>query len=223
MLHRWWWKITGVILLLYTFIGGFLGGVPMKPILNETIRNLYFHVAMWFGMMIFFIISLIHSIKYLRTGKQQHDWYALEYANTGILFGILGLITGAIWANYTWGQPWSNDPKQLGAAIALLIYFAYIVLRNSIPDLDKRARIGAVYNIFAFCMLFPTIWILPRLAESLHPGGAGNPAFNTKDIDSRMRLIFWFGAVPGWTLLGTWITTLRLRVKMAAEKKLNHA
>jgi heme exporter protein C len=132
---------------------------------------------------------------------------------------MLGLITGSIWATYTWGKPWSNDPKQLGAAIAILIYLAYLVLRNSMTDLDKRARIGAVYNIFAFAMLFPTLWIIPRLVESLHPGGMGNPAFNTKDIDSRMRMIFWFGAFPGWTLLGVWITTLRFRLKMLEEKK----
>ncbi|MBE7170919.1 MAG: cytochrome c biogenesis protein CcsA [Williamsia sp.] len=220
MLHRSWWKILGVALLLYAFVAGFIGPVPAKPILNETIRNLYFHVAMWFGMMIFFIVSLVYSIKYLRSGNLKHDWYAVEFANSGLLFGVLGLTTGAIWANYTWGKPWSNDIKQLGAAIAILIYFAYLVLRNSIPDLDKRARIGAVYNVFAFAMLFPTIWIIPRLVDSLHPGGMGNPAFNTKDIDSRMRLVFWPGAVPGWTLLGLWITSLRLRLKILEEKKL---
>ena len=56
------------------------------------------------------------------------DIYSREYAKTGILFGVLGLITGAIWANYTWGEAWSNDPKQLLAAIALLIYAAYFIL-----------------------------------------------------------------------------------------------
>lgn len=221
MLRKSWWKILCVILLTYAFIAGFLGGVPVKPILNETIRNLYFHVAMWFSMMVFLIMSLVHSVKYLRTSNIRHDVYAVEYANCGIVFGVLGLITGAIWANYTWGKPWSNDPKQLGAAIAILIYLAYLVLRNSMTDLDKRARIGAVYNIFAFAMLFPTIWIIPRLVESLHPGGMGNPAFNTKDIDARMRVIFWLGAIPGWTLLGVWITTLRYRLKIIEEKKLS--
>jgi heme exporter protein C len=221
MLRKSWWKILSVLLLLYTFIAGFLGGVPVKPILNETIRNLYFHVAMWFCMMIFFIVSVVYSIKYLRSSNIRFDIYAVEYANAGIVFGALGLITGSFWARYTWGAFWSNDPKQIGAAIALLIYLAYFVLRNSVTDLDKRSRIGAVYNIFAFAMLFPTIWIIPRLVESLHPGGMGNPAFNTKDVDSRMRVIFWFGAIPGWSLLGTWITTLRIRVALLSEKKLN--
>ena len=213
-----WWKLLSFFLLLYTFTAGFLGKVPARPILNETIRNLYFHVAMWFGMMIFFIVSVIYSIKYLRHNRPSDDAYAAEFARTGIVFGLLGLITGSVWARYTWGDFWSNDPKQLGAAIALLIYFAYFVLRNSLTDIDKSARISAVYNVFAFAMLFPTIWIIPRLVESLHPGGMGNPALDTKDIDSRMRIIFWFGAIPGWTLLGVWITTLRIRLQLLSIK-----
>jgi len=222
MLRKNWWKILSVLFLLYAFIAGFLGAVPVKPILNETIRNLYFHVAMWFCMMIFFIISLVYSVKYLRNNNDVNDIYALEYSKIGILFGLLGLTTGSVWARYTWGSFWSNDPKQLGAAIALLIYFAYLVLRSSITDIDKQARIGAVYNIFAFAMLFPTIWIIPRMVESLHPGGmGGNNTFN--NIDSRMRLIFYFGAIPGWTLLGVWITTLRIRLKLLQEKKFRNA
>jgi heme exporter protein C len=217
MLRQNWWKIVCVILLFYTLIAGFLGEVPAKPILNETIRNLYFHVAMWMAMMITFIISLVYSILYLRTNKSFYDISALEYAKTGIVFGTLGVLTGSIWARWTWGAFWSNDPKQLGAIIALLIYLAYLVLRNSMTDLDKRARIGAVYNIFAFAMLFPTIWIIPRMVESLHPGGMGNPALDTRDIDARMRMIFYPAAVPGWTLLGVWITTLRIRLTLLKE------
>lgn len=221
MLRQSWWKILSLVLLIITFVAGFLGNVPAKPILNETIRNLYFHVSMWFCMMIFFIISLVYSIKYLRNNKLIYDRYALEYAKTGLLFGVLGLLTGMLWAKYTWGQFWSNDPKQLGAAIALLIYFAYLVLRNSMADEDKRARTSAVYNVFAFAMLIPTIWVIPRLMDSLHPGGMGNPALSSGDIDSRMRTIFWPAAVPGWTLLGVWITTLRIRLRRMEDITLN--
>ncbi len=214
MLRRNWWKILSFLFLLYTFTAGFLGNVPAKPILNETIRNLYFHVAMWFGMMIFFIVSLVYSLKYLRHNNPVHDIRAVEFARTGIVFGTLGLLTGSVWARWAWGAFWSNDPKQIGAAVALLIYLAYFVLRNSLTDRDKSARISAVYNVFAFAMLFPTIWIIPRMVESLHPGGMGNPALDTNDIDSRMRVIFWFGAIPGWTLLGLWITNLRTRIQL---------
>ena len=222
MLRQRWWKIACIVLLLYTFIAGFLGGVPAKPILHETIRNFYFHVGMWMPMMIFFIISVTYSVKYLRSSNPNFDIYALEYAKTGIVYGCLGLLTGSIWAGFTWGAFWSNDPKQLGTVVALLIYLAYLVLRNSMTDMDKRARIGAVYNIFAFAMLFPTIWIIPRMVESLHPGGLGsNPAFGAED--GRMAAIFWLASVPGWTLLGIWISTLRIRLQLLLDKGSYHA
>jgi len=177
---------------------------------------------MWFGMMVLFIVSVIYAIKYLRNPSIDADIYSREYAKTGIVFGVLGLITGAIWANYTWGEFWSNDPKQLSAAIALLVYAAYFVLRNSIPEMDKRAKVAAVYNIFSCAILIPTIWIIPRMVESLHPGGQGvegNPGLNGKDLDPGMRLVFW-PAVLGWTLLGAWITTLQIRVEQLKEKQL---
>jgi len=204
---------------------GFLVKIPvLDGRMQQSVRNLFFHVPMWFCMQTLFTVSVIYAIRYLRSQNPVHDIYAVEYARAGILFGVLGLITGAIWANYQWGKPWSGDPKQNGAAIALLIYFAYFVLRGSMNDIDKRSRISAVYNIFAFAMLFPTIWILPRLTESLHPGGMGsegNPGLNPNDTSPEMEMVF-LPAIIGWILLGVWITTLRIRLQIVTEKKLAH-
>lgn len=227
-----WWKILSFLLLVYTIVGGFLLDVPRLFILNETIRNLYFHVCMWFGMMILFSTSFVYSIKYLRGFNLRNDIYAHQYAAVGSFFGILGYATGTIWANYTWvtdqSQSLGNilrEPKLIGAAIALLIYGAYFVLRGSFTDMDKKARVSAVYNIFAFAMLFPSIWIIPRLVGSLHPGSpgseSGNPALNFKDIDGRLRMVF-YPAIIGWTLLGVWITTLRIRLQLIKDKTLLH-
>jgi len=213
---RHWWKIAGILLLMYTFIAGFTISVPDIGNLQHTIRNFFFHVPMWFGQMLLVTLSAIYSIAYLGKYHYKYDVYATEFAKTGIVFGILGLVTGAIWANYTWGAPWNNDPKQLGAAIALLIYLAYFVLRNSIPDHDKRGRIAAVYNIFAYCIYIPMIMILPRMVESLHPGGKGvdgNPGLSGSDLDPALRMVFWPG-VLGWILLGLWISQLRIRLSM---------
>ena len=212
-----WWKIAAIVCLIYAVVAGMLLPVPARPIVNESIRNLYYHVPMWFSMMILMTVSVFYSIKYLRSSKLESDIKARFYASTGMLLGLLGIITGAIWANYTWGAPWSNDIKQILAAIALLIYAAYFVLRNSIEDIDKKARVGAVYNIFAYTMLFPTLFIIPRLYESLHPGGEGNPAISQRDIDPIMRVVFW-PAVLGWTLLGIWITTLHIRLQKLTDK-----
>jgi heme exporter protein C len=228
-MYKSWWKIVSVILLVYTFTAGILTEVPRLPALQETIRNLYFHVCIWFAMMILFTISVVNAVRYLRTFNHKYDIYARQYAVVGIVMGILGYVTGAIWMSYTWADPnnpafesfsaLAREPKLIGAAIGLLIYFAYLVLRDSINDMDKRARISAVYNIFAYAMLFPSIWILPRILPSLHPGREGNPALNTSDIDSSMRIVF-YPAVIGWTLLAVWITTIKIRLSLLKEKKM---
>ncbi len=186
--------------------------VPALEIINETIRNLYFHVPMWFAMILLFLGSFIYAIKYLRSGNLLHDIYSAELTKIGIVFSVLGMLTGMEWAKYTWGEAWSNDPKQLGTAICMLIYFAYLILRGGLKDEEKRAKISAVYNVFAFAMMIPLLWILPRMVDSLHPGNGGNPGFNTYDLDRGMRMVF-YPAIIGWFLLGLWITTLNIRVR----------
>src|SRR5690606_2004565 len=124
-------KISAIVLLLYVHIGGLLFAVPRLDILNETIRALYFHVPLWFGMILLFVLSVYHAIRYLLKPEIESDRKSVEYANVGLLFGILGIVTGMLWANYTWGSFWHGDPKQNGAAIALLVYLAYFVLRAS--------------------------------------------------------------------------------------------
>lgn len=191
---------------------GFLGPVPAMPILHETIRNLFFHVTMWFGLMIMMIVNLVYSIRYLAKAQPKDDIYAEESGVTGMYFGVAGLITGMIWANYTWGAPWVNDPQLNGAAGTMLAYAAYFILRNAIEDEHRRARLSAVYSIFAFVMMIVFIQVLPKLTDTLHPGRGGNPGFNSYDLDSRLRLVF-YPAIIGWTLLGVWIMTLRVRLR----------
>lgn len=236
-MNKWWWKILCVFLLVYTLLAGLLwNNVPRVPNLEETIRNLYFHVCMWFAMMILFTASAVQAVKYLRTSNLRHDLRSRSFATTGIVFGLLGYATGTIWMSYTWVDPnrpayesfaqIAKEPKLIGAALALLIYFAYLVLRSSVTDIDKRARIGAVYNIFAYAFLFPAIWIIPRLLPSLHPGGEGpggvktdNPALDFKALAPQMRYVF-YPAIIGWTLLGVWITNLSVRLQSLKDKML---
>jgi heme exporter protein C len=215
-----WLKIIAIALLLYVHIGGLLFDVPRLNILNETIRALYFHVPMWFGMVLLFLGSFVYSIKYLSKPSFDRDVKSVEFANVGLVFGILGMITGMLWANYTWGTPWHGDPKQNGAAIALLVYLAYFILRGSIQNEEQRARLSAVYNIFAFAAMIPLIFIIPRLTSSMHPGSGGNPGFNMYDLDSKMRLVF-YPAVIGWFLIGVWIVLLRIKMSLLEETILN--
>jgi heme exporter protein C len=214
-----WYKILAIILLFYVHLTGMLLEAPRLNILNETVRALYFHVPMWFGMVLLYSLSVFYAFKYLHNPLSGNDIKSQAYAHVGTAFGILGIVTGMLWANYTWGSPWHGDPKQNGAAIALLIYLAYFVLRGSIQNEEQKARLSAVYNIFAFASMIPLIFIIPRLQDSMHPGNGGNPGFNAYDLDSRMRAIF-YPAVIGWFLIGVWIASLRIRVGVLQNRAL---
>lgn len=216
-MQKHWWKALSILLITYSIVAGFLGDVPARDILNETIRNLYFHVTMWFAMISMMAISLGYSIGYLRNFSSNRDARAYLFAEMGLVFSFLGITTGAVWAKFTWGAFWTNDPKLNGTAITILIYLAYFILRGSMDDPDKKARISAVYNIFAFVLMVVFIGVLPRITDSLHPGNGGNPGFNQYDMDSAMRKVF-YPAVVGWILFGAWITQIRYKQVLIKQK-----
>lgn len=216
-----WWKILGALLIVYTVVAGFLGPVPRLDILNETIRNVYFHVPIWFAMLFQMGVSLYYAIRYLASADPKMDIYSNQAAQVGLFFTMPGILTGSLWARYTWGTWWTfQDPKLNGVAVAILIYLAYFILRSSIADEQKRARISAVYNIFAFVMMFLFIMILPRLTDSLHPGNGGNPAFGKYDLDNNMRMVF-YPAVIGWILMSMWILDVKKRLAILNYKAEN--
>ncbi|MBK8626224.1 MAG: cytochrome c biogenesis protein CcsA [Saprospiraceae bacterium] len=190
---------------------------PYRNILNETIRNTFFHVALWFAMFLLLIAGLYHAVMYLRTGLYDHDIQSASFNKIAILYGVLGLLTGSVWAKFTWNTFWTTDVKLNMTAIAMLIYLAYLVLRGSSSDHDRRAKLSASYSIFAFLALIPLVFVIPRLTDSLHPGNGGNPALGGEDLDHTLRMFF-YPSIIALTMLGTWMATLLLRYERLKEK-----
>ena len=163
-----WWKALAVLVLVYVIIAGFTIEIPIIGTNGQSSRGLFFHVPMWICMYTMFTISVVNSVLYLAKYDLRKDAYASAAASVGVFYGILGFATGTLWATYTWGGSFTRDPKQMLTAVALMIYMAYLVLRLSIPDIDKRARISAVFNVFAFALLIPFIPEAPPRLDS-HP------------------------------------------------------
>ena len=213
MLKLSWWKFLTIAMMLYLLIGGILIDVPGDVgMLDQTIRNLFFHVPMWFAMMLLLGGSWVFSMMYLNSQKIEHHRWASALANTGLLAGFCGIFTGMLWASATWGTPWTRDPKLNGAAVGILIYVAYWLLRKSISDPISNRKISAIYNVFVYPIFIALIWIMPKLSDfSIHPGSGDTVGFNQYDLNNNMRLVF-YPAIIGWTLLFLWITELRVRI-----------
>ena len=218
--------VRGAVAMVMTavIVLGFFGWIPELAIIEQSARNLYFHVPMWFTLMAATVVSAYHSLHYLRTGDPIRDVRAREAARAALVFGLLGIVTGMLWARFTWyegtGKWWNFDPKQSMAAVLLLIYGAYFILRDSIDAAETRGRIAAVYNLFAVVTMPFLLYILPRQMVSLHPGAEGTPAFSSTDLAPAMRWIF-YPSVLAFIGLFWLLYTQRVRIAWLRERLRN--
>jgi heme exporter protein C len=196
-------------------------GFPNRIILYESIRNLLYHVPMWFSMIFLLCLAALYAMRYLNTGNLNFDLRSDALIRTAILAGLLGCLTGSAWASVTWGSWWPRDPKLNGVAIGMVMYLAYLLLRNGMRDEHQRARIASVYNLFVFPIFISLIVIMPKLAgDSLHPGAGGTVTFKQYDLDNTLRLYF-YPAIIGWICIFAWMASMLYRYKKL-ETQINY-
>lgn len=215
------WKYIVALWMTGVIIAGFLIPIPDIPILKESARNLFLHVPMWFTMAVCFAAGLVYSIKYLNTPDLEIDRKAEAATQVGLLFGICGLITGSIWARFTWGSWWTfAEPRMNLSALGMMIYVGYFVLRTAFENPEKRAKIAAVFNVFAATTIPFLLYIIPRQLPSLHPGAEGNPAFS-EITAPELRYIF-YPAVVGFIALSVWLYDILYRYKKVKHELEHH-
>jgi heme exporter protein C len=212
-----WWKYVIAFWMTGIIIASFLIPVPQIAILKQSSRNLVLHVPMWITMVICFFAGFCYSIKYLFDEKIETDQKASTITQIGLLFGVCGLLTGSLWARFTWGTWWTfAEPKMNLAALGMTIYVAYFVLRSAFDDPDKRAKIAAIFNVFAATTVPFLFYVIPREVPSLHPGAYGNPAFSQMTAPG-LRYAF-YAAVIGFIALAFWFNDITLRYKRMKYK-----
>lgn len=220
-MSKMWWKILALVLILYSIIGAFLFPAPDDlGILRQTVRNLHFHVPMWFGMISVLTGSFVFSLRFLRTNNLKNDLLASSMIQVALFFGFMGILTGSVWARFTWTAWWTPDPKLNGAAIGVLMYIAYYILRSSLKENEIRMRkLSAVYNVLAFPIFITLILIIPKITNySLHPGSGDTVGFSSYDLNNNLRKVF-YPAVLGWILMGFWLVKIIYRLQLLTDEK----
>ena len=234
------YKVLGVGLVLYALIMGLITELPVMGSLGQSNRNIFYHVPTWFAVIVMMGVSVMSSIRYLRMTDPDFetksttlplafiDVKASESAKVGVLFNVLGLVTGMVWSRVTWSAHlpanrfdawWIWDPIQICALVSLLIYLAYFLLRSTFQDEEQKAKISAVYNIFAFVTLIPLYFIIPKMLPGAHPTAANSDAGGGSfvmggKLGGDFSIIFW-PSIVGFILLGYWLYELKMRTAIA--------
>lgn len=149
---------------------------PSVEGLGYLARIAFFHIPVAWVSVFAFTLSAWWAFQYLRGQNMAYDWRSESAAALGLVFCLLATLSGAVFAKLTWGAYWNWDPRQTSIFILLLIYGAYLALRASIPDTERRAKTAAVYALFSFLSVPFLVFVIPRYYFSLHPEPVVNAA-----------------------------------------------
>ena len=211
-------KVLKALLLPYMAVvvgAAFLWPQPSAGFIGESSRIVFFHVPCAWTSTLAFLFAAGYSLAYLRTRNPWHDEIACAAVRIGLLFGVLTLITGSLFANIMWGSWWNWDPRESSYLLLVFLYAAYLFLRAAVDDPERRARIAAAYALFAAILLPFLVFIAPRVTASLHPQTVINPQGKIL-MDTPTRAVF-FGALAGFSGLFAWMLSLEARAARLAR------
>lgn len=226
-------KYLLMILMLFVIVAGITFPVvespknwwefPIIPGLEEKAKIIFFHVPTAWISVLAFLTAMLYGFKYLRHKNLDDDSKSNAALQLGMIFTILATITGSVWAKFNWGSFWNWDPRETSIFILLLIYGSLFALRSAIENEDKRARLSAVYSIFAFLTVPFFIFIMPRIMTGLHPGSANDdnagPIVDFK-MNMNMRVVF-FVSLAAFTILYYWMWKIACKSIIIKEKLSN--
>lgn len=209
--------VSAFMLLVATALVFFYA--PLERVMGAVQKVFYFHVATaWVGMLSFGLAAVV-GIFYLVKKNAHWDFVAVASVEIGIVFTLICIVTGSIWARPIWNSWWTWDPRLTTVTIMELIYFAYLMLRSGIEEPERRARFGAVYAILGFLSV-PLTFFSIRLFRTIHPVviGSGDPtATGTFDMTSKMLQTFMFSLLT-FTIIYIDLLWNRVRLGQLAQK-----
>jgi heme exporter protein C len=210
--------ILSVVLFLGALIMVFIYA-PLEAVMNYVQKIFYFHISTaWVGM-IGFIVAAAAGIVYLNKKNLMWDIVELAAVEISLVFFLIAIITGSIWAKPSWGTYWTWDARLTTAAIVEMIYLADLLLRRGIEDPEKRARFSAVYTLIG-AVSVPVTFLSIRIWQTIHPaviGGGSSGAQGSFGMTLPMLISMFFCLVT-FSIIFVTLLWHRVRLGQLAEQ-----
>ena len=216
--------IFAAALLIYNLYTIFLV-LPNEAAQDAIYRILFFHVPAAFTFMLGAFVSMVGSVAFLMKKDFRYDTMSASVIEIALVFGVVNLITGMIWARIIWGIWWAWDARLTFMLISCLMYGGYLMLRRAIDEPTQRARNSAALSILTFPAVVIT-WKAIDWWRTQHPG----PVLRIRGADGmdpamEMTLYLnWFAIVLfSIVLLAVRMRQERMRVELDALRREAHA
>ena len=175
---------------------------PDERTMHDAQRIFYFHVPSWIAMFVAFFIAVTGNVAYLITRSLRWDWLGVAGAEAGVVCCMIGLITGPLWGKPAWGIWWTWDARLTTTFVLWLLYISYLLLRTMVEEGDRRARISAVFGVFAFLDV-PLVYVSNRFWRTQHPAPVffGGPDSGVDPTMGKVLLLCVLAVVGVMTIL----------------------
>lgn len=176
---------ASALLLAYNLYHIFLV-LPDDALQGAIYRIIFFHVPAAITGMIGYFVALVLSILYLSSGNFRYDSLAASVVEVAVVFSVLNIVTGSIWARIIWGIWWTWDYRLTSALVCVLIFSGYLMLRRAIDEPTQRARLSAALAIFG-CIDVVIVWKSIEWFRTQHPGPVLSIRTGGGNIDPAME------------------------------------
>lgn len=158
--------VTVVLLIAALIIVFFF--TPLEETMGAVQKVFYMHVsAAWAGMLGFLAAAVCGGL-YLAKRDTCWDVMSETGVEIGLVFTLVGIVSGSIWAKPVWNTWWTWDPRLTTSAVMVLVFLAYRMLREGLDDPGRRARYSAVYAVAGFVTV-PLTFFSIRMFRTIHP------------------------------------------------------
>jgi heme exporter protein C len=168
--------------------------LPDEVMQGAIYRILFFHVPAAFVGMIGYFVALTLSMLYLSSGQFRYDSLAASVIEVSLIFSVINIVTGSIWARIIWGVWWTWDYRLTSALVCVLIFAGYLMMRRAIDEPTQRARLSAVLCVFG-CVDVVIVYKSIEWFRNNHPSPVLSFRTGGGTIDPAMEYVLWLNVV----------------------------